>query len=96
LYPGEDASFVCSINTSATANVMFHWIIFSSEGISNMTSLEDNDTENDNSIVGSASSIMHYSTFNIPNVNYAINGLGFQCNISGDTSVISYLTGILS
>lgn len=97
LYPGEDTSFVCSVNISTSANVVFQWIIYSSDNGMNYSAAlsENNDTNNDNSIVGSGSSITHYNTFNVTNVNYTNNGNGFQCNASGNTSVITYLTGNL-
>ena len=48
----------------------------------------------DNSIGSAASSvILHHSTYNITNVNYTDNGIGFQCGALDDTSDITYLTG---
>ena len=34
LYPGEDASFICKVNTSTIDNVMFQWTRFLSDGTS--------------------------------------------------------------
>ena len=68
---------------------MFQWARFLSDGTSDTVTIPE---DVDNSI-GSASSVIHYSTYNVANVNYTNNGIGYQCNASGDTSVITYLTG---
>ena len=88
LYPGENGSFICEINTSI-ADVMFHWTKFSLDGMDTTATLSDDvDTT-----VGSASSTSHYSTYNITNVNHTSNGVGFRCNALGNKSTIAYLTG---
>ena len=87
LYPGEDTSFSCSVNTSDST--VFHWTRFFMNGTNDTVILpEDADT------AGSASSTTHYSTFSLTNVNYTDNGIGVQCNSSGSTSAITYITGI--
>ena len=79
------------MNTSTLANVSFQWTRYLSDGTSNTVILSE-DVDNSN-VAGSASGIMHQSTYNITNVNYTNNGDGLQCNVSGDTSAIAYLTG---
>lgn len=69
---------------------MFQWTSFLSDGTSNNVTLPE---DVDNSIGSAASSVIHRSTYNITNVNYTNNGIGFQCSALEDTSDITYLTG---
>ena len=87
LYPGEGASFICSINTSTSADVVFHWTRFFNGTNTTVTLPEDNE------YIGSASGVTHRSMFNLTDVNYTNNDNGFQCNVSGNASDIAYLTG---
>ena len=87
VYPGETATFTCELDTQGIGDVTFQWV--RTDG---MTVNENLDMEA--SGVGSTQNYNFTSTFNVTNVNYTDDNVGFYCNASGcKASMTAYLTG---
>ena len=93
VYPGETATFTCELDVQGIGgigDVTFQWVRI--DGTDVMPFNETLDMEA--SGVGSTENYNFTSTFNVTNVNYTDNGIGFYCNASGCTaSMTAYLTG---
>ena len=84
IYPGETATLTCRMNS---LNVTFQWVRTDGENVT----FFDEDTDVETLDSDSNSTI---STFNVTNVNYTDNNVGYYCNASGsNASTIVYLTG---
>ena len=84
IYPGETATFTCHVDT---LDVTFQWARTNGEDVTFFKDSVDTETSDDDS----NSTI---STFNVTNVNYTDNNVGYYCNASdSDISMIAYLTG---
>ena len=90
VYPGETATFTCELDVQGIGDVTFQWV--RTDGTDVMPFNETLDMEA--SGVGSTQNYNFTSTFNVTNVNYTDNNIGFYCNASGcNASMTAYLTG---
>ena len=97
LYPGQNASFICSLVEPDIHNVIFEWTRINGTSNTIMMLAEDADIEGSGSGDGS---LQHNSTLTILNVSYTDNGDGYYCDSPNCTeancseSSTSYLTGM--
>ena len=90
VYPGETATFTCELDTQGIGDVTFQWV--RTDGMTDMFLDESLDMEA--SGIGSTQDYNFISTFNVTNVNYTDDNVGFYCNASGcNASMTAYLTG---
>ena len=80
------------MNTQGIDLVTFHWVRVNG---SNVTIFNESlDIEMSGLGSGGSTAYNFNSTFNVANVNYSDNAVGYYCNASGcNTSMTAYLTG---
>ena len=90
VYPGETATFTCELDTQGIGDVTFQWVKVNETNIA----FFDESVDMEASGVGSTQNYNFTSTFNVTNVNYTDDNIGFYCNASGcNASMTAYLTG---
>ena len=93
VYPGEMAAFTCQVDTRGIQLVTFQWIRINRDR--NVTYFNES-TDIEMSGSGSTGNYFFNSIFNVINVNYTDNNVGYYCNASGcNVSMTAYLTGRL-
>ena len=93
-YPGESTTFICHVNTAGDL-VTFQWVRIDGNNITHFDESVDVEISGDSSLTSFPGATFFYnSTFNVSNVNYTDNGVGYYCNASGcNVSITAYLTG---
>ena len=92
VYPGEMATFTCEVNTQGIDLVTFQWVRIDGADVTYFN--ESLDIEMSGFGSGGSTAYNFNSTFNVVNVSYVDDAVGFYCNASGcNVSMIAYLTG---
>ena len=90
VYPGETATFICEVDTQGIGDVTFQWVRIDGTNVTYFDAILDEEASG----VGSTQNYNFNSTFDVEDVDYSDNNVGFYCNASNCTaSMTAYLTG---